>query len=400
MSQLRWSEVYPAGAEPIPDPAKLVHDLRERVKELTLLHEAARILDDEARPMPEVLADLVAILPPAWQYPEITEASVTVGEMEVATPGFTTACAVQRAEFAAATTETVSIRIAYLEERPFEWEGPFLLEERRLIDSLARMLASALARRFAWREVRRINAELEERVASRTAALEGVTRALETFAYSVAHDLKAPLRGIDGYSRLLLEDYLDRLDAEGRGFLYNIRDAADRMSQLIDDLLAYSMVDRRPLSTGPVSIRSVVASVVAERRHDLDRDRIDLVESIEFDTVLADVESLQQVVRNYVDNAIKFTRGVAAPRIEIGSEVRQAHRRLWVRDNGIGFDMKYHDRIFEIFQRLHRQEEHPGTGVGLAIVRKAMERMGGTAWAESIPGQGATFFIEIPGSED
>lgn len=399
MSHLRLHEVYPAGTAPISDPAKLVHDLRERVKELTLLHEAARILDDEARPMPEVLADLVAILPPAWQYPEITAASVTVGELEVATPGFTTAGAVQRAEFAAATTETVTIRITYLEERPFEWEGPFLLEERRLIDSLARMLASALARRFAWREVRRINAELEERVASRTAALEGVTRALETFAYSVAHDLKAPLRGIDGYSRLLLEDHLDRLDTEGRSFLYNIRDAAGRMSQLIDDLLAYSMIDRRPLSTGPVSIRSVVASVITERRHDLDRERIELVESLGCEAVFADVEALEQVVRNYFDNAIKFTRGAAAPRIEIGAEASQGRCRLWVRDNGIGFDMRYHDRIFEIFQRLHRQEEHPGTGVGLAIVRKAMERMGGTAWAESVSGQGATFFIEIPGGE-
>ncbi len=400
MSQLTLSEVYPAGAAPSPDPARLVHDLRERVKELTLLHEAARVLDDETRPMPDVLADLVAILPPAWQYPEIAAASVTVGELEVATPDFTTAVAVQRAEFAAASTESVVIRIAYLEERPFEWEGPFLLEERRLIDSVARMIAAALARRFAWREVNRINAELEERVASRTAALEGVTRALETFAYSVAHDLKAPLRGIDGYSRLLLEDYLDRLDAEGRAFLFNIRDAADRMSQLIDDLLAYSMVDRRPLTTGPVSIRAVVASVVTERQHDLNRERIDLVESIRHDTVLADVEALEQVVRNYLDNAIKFARGVAAPRIEIGAEAHEGRRRLWVRDNGIGFDMKYHDRIFEIFQRLHRQEEHPGTGVGLAIVRKAMERMGGTAWAESSPGHGATFFIEIPGAED
>ncbi|MGH9849987.1 MAG: ABC transporter substrate binding protein [Blastocatellia bacterium] len=258
----------------------------------------------------------------------------------------------------------------------------FLLVERR-------------KRKRAKEELDQLNAELEQRVDDRTAELGAKTKELETFSYSVAHDLKAPLRGIDGYSRLLLEEHLERLDEEGRAFLHTIRDSTERMNQLIDDLLAYSRIERRALSVESIELRPFVETLVEERRPEMEERRINLTVKVNGGIVAADSEGLAQALRNYLDNAIKFTGDVPEPRIEVGAEETEKICRLWVRDNGAGFDMKYHDRIFEIFQRLHRLEEYPGTGVGLAIVRKAMERMGGRAWAESGVGQGATFYLEI-----
>jgi PAS domain S-box-containing protein len=255
-------------------------------------------------------------------------------------------------------------------------------------------------RKRAEDALNQLNAELEQRVAGRTAALDAKARELETFAYSVAHDLKAPLRGIEGYSRLLLEDHLKGLDDEGRAFLHTIRDSTERMNQLIDDLLAYSRIERRALSAEAIELRPLFETLVEERKTELEERRINLTMEVNGSVVFADAAGLSQALRNYLDNAIKFTSDAPEPRIEVGAEETEKSCRLWVRDNGVGFDMKYHDRIFEIFQRLHRLEDYPGTGVGLAIVRKAMERMGGRAWAESDVGEGATFYLELTKHHD
>ena len=258
------------------------------------------------------------------------------------------------------------------------------------------LLVERRRRRHAKEALDQLNAELETRIEARTAALHAKSRELETFAYSVAHDLKAPLRGIDGYSRLLLEEYSKNLDHEGQSFLQTIQDSTDEMNQLIDDLLAYSRLERRELSTDRIELAPIINSLVEEKRRDLAQHPIDFVIDVNGATVLADASGLGQAVRNYLDNAIKFTRNVAEPHIEVGSKENGESCLLWVKDNGIGFDMKYHDRIFDIFQRLNVTQEYPGTGIGLAIVRKAMERMGGKAWANSEPGHGATFYLEIP----
>ena len=257
------------------------------------------------------------------------------------------------------------------------------------------LLVERRRRRLAKEALDRLNAELETRIEQRTAALNAKSRELEAFAYSVAHDLKAPLRGIDGYSRLLLEDYADRLEGEGRNFLEIIQSSTDEMNQLIDDLLAYSRLERRELKTGRIELAPIVNSLVEEKRREEARS-IDFVVDVNGSTVLADANGLSQSLRNYLDNAVKFTHKIENPRIEVGAKDEAGNCVVWVRDNGIGFDMKYHDRIFEIFQRLGATEDYPGTGIGLAIVRKAMERMGGRAWAESTPGAGATFYLEIP----
>jgi len=261
---------------------------------------------------------------------------------------------------------------------------------------IAILLIERRRRRRAKEALDRLNAELETRIAARTAALNAKTRELESFAYSVAHDLKAPLRGIDGYSRLLLDDYSEKLDDSGRSFLQTIQSSTDEMNQLIDDLLAYSRLERREIKPNRIELAPIVDAVVEEKRRVPTASPIDFVMNVNGATVLADASGLQQSLRNYLDNAIKFTSKATKPRIEIGSQDNERSCVLWVRDNGIGFDMQHHDRIFDIFQRLNVADEYPGTGIGLAIVRKAMERMGGRAWAESTPGNGATFYLEIP----
>jgi len=258
------------------------------------------------------------------------------------------------------------------------------------------LLVERRRRRRAKEALDGLNAELEMRIDARTAALNAKSRELESFAYSVAHDLKAPLRGIDGYSRILLEDYSKSLDSDGRTFLQTIQDSTDEMNQLIDDLLAYSRLERRELKPDRIELAAIVNSLVEEKKREAAEHPVEFVVDVNGSTVLADASGLAQSLRNYIDNAIKFTGKVDAPRIEVGSTATAETCLLWVRDNGIGFDMKYHDQIFDIFQRLNGTEDYPGTGIGLAIVRKAMERMGGRAWAKSEPGQGATFYLEIP----
>jgi PAS domain S-box-containing protein len=245
-------------------------------------------------------------------------------------------------------------------------------------------------------QLENLNAELEARVAERTARLAEVNQQLEAFAYSVSHDLKAPLRGIDGYSKLLLEQYLDQLPEEGRYFLNNIRDSTVRMNQLIEDLLAYSRLERRELSRIRVPLAKVIDRVMAEREIELFERGAGITVSVNDLAVLSDADALAQALRNLVDNALKFSRDSALPHIDITAARVDDKIVISVADNGCGFEMKYHDRIFDIFQRLHRVEDYPGTGVGLAIVRKAIERMGGKVWARSEPGAGATFFLELP----
>jgi PAS domain S-box-containing protein len=242
-------------------------------------------------------------------------------------------------------------------------------------------------------EIDRLNAELDQSLGR----LRQANKELETFTYSVSHDLKAPLRGIDGYSRLLLTDHRDQLDEEGRLFLSHIRRATQHMGVLIDDLLSYSRLERRELTLAPLALHELVDGVLAPYRNDLAAQSIELrVELPQGLRALGDAQGLAIALRNLVDNAIKFSRERQPARVEIAAARVGKLVQLAVRDNGLGFDMKFHDRIFAIFQRLHRAEDYPGTGVGLAIVRKAMERMGGRVWAESAPGQGATFTIELP----
>lgn len=249
---------------------------------------------------------------------------------------------------------------------------------------------------MAEQALQRLNEELEDRVAQRTRELEEANRELETFTYSVSHDLKAPLRGIDGYSRLLFEDYGDRLKGEGSEFLRNIQDGVARMAQLIEDLLAYSRMERHSTRITSIDIGGLLTALIAEREVQLGEAGVTVELDVGSVRVEADAEGLRMALRNLIDNGLKFRAAGRPPVIRLSARPIESGVEIAVADNGIGFEMRFHDRIFEIFQRLHRSEEFPGTGIGLAIVRKAMERMGGTVHAVSEPGQGATFVLEIP----
>jgi len=271
-------------------------------------------------------------------------------------------------------------------------------KDAEFLETISNQVATGFQNALLHEQMQHYAQELERRVFQRTAELEAKNRELETFSYSVSHDLKAPLRGIDGYSLLLSEDYSEMLDQQGRLFLENIRYGINRMNQLIDDLLAYSRLERRAITRTPIYLRQMIQNIASEWIND-PQIRAKFSFDINCQYIMTDSESLTQALRNLIDNAIKFTRDVQEPRIEIGGSENRDNCVLWVQDNGIGFDMQYADRIFEIFQRLNRDEEYPGTGIGLALVRKAMERIGGRAWTESAPGQGATFYLEIPKNE-
>jgi PAS domain S-box-containing protein len=223
-----------------------------------------------------------------------------------------------------------------------------------------------------------------------------INEELETFTYSVSHDLKAPLRGIDGYSQLLLENYKEDLNSEAQEFLMNIRNSTERMNLLIEDLLAYSRMERRDFQITSIYLNPIVDNILHQFSKVIQENQVEIDISIpeEF-KLIADKEGLQLVLRNLIDNAIKFSKTNKKSKIEIGGDENDSFWHIFVKDNGIGFDMKYHDRIFKIFQRLHLAEEYEGTGIGLVMVHKAMYRMNGKVWAESKLNEGSCFHLEI-----
>jgi signal transduction histidine kinase len=240
------------------------------------------------------------------------------------------------------------------------------------------------------KKIDRLNSELEHQVSE----LAAVNQELETFSYSVSHDLRAPLRAVDGFSRVLETDYAGSLDPEALRYLSRIRRNVSRMGALIDDLLRFSRLSRQGLEAREVDMNSVVRNVV----EDLSRSRpLTPVISIgELPPAHGDIDLLRQVWTNLLDNAIKYSGRKPDARIEITARAETGKVTYSVRDNGVGFDMAYADKLFGVFQRLHRQDEFEGTGVGLAIVHRVIHRHGGTIWAEAAPGQGAAFHFTLP----
>jgi light-regulated signal transduction histidine kinase (bacteriophytochrome) len=259
--------------------------------------------------------------------------------------------------------------------------------ERRGRDAVAALVESR-------NEVRRANADLERHVAERTRQLEAANRELEAFAYAVSHDLRAPLRSMSGFSQILQENAPPGLDEKSRHYLQRIHDASQRMSSLIDDLLNLSRIGRSELTARPISLSQIAAEAAAaiRERHPTREVQLEITPGME---VSADPRLLRIALDNLLSNAWKYTSRSPRARVWVGTQAGDSGPVYFVRDNGVGFDMKYADKLFVPFQRLHPEPEFPGSGIGLVTVQRIVARHGGRIWAEAQPDEGATFYFTM-----
>jgi PAS domain S-box-containing protein len=284
-----------------------------------------------------------------------------------------------------------------------DWTNKVVLDEQGQIREILSIGSDVTERMQAEAQIRILNQELqrhaeemERRVIARTAQLAARNQELKEFAYTVSHDLKAPLRGIAGYANELDRKHRVGLGERALFCLTQILTATSNLDRLIEDLLRYSRLDTETPSPTTINLASLVEMILHDRDLSIKEQHVEVNVEIHFDTLEAWERGLVQVLSNLIDNAIKYSRGANPPRVRIAATSLDEVWQVTVSDNGIGFDMKYHDRIFKLFNRLVRMEEFEGTGAGLAIARKVLEKQGGRVWAESAPGQGATFFVELP----
>jgi light-regulated signal transduction histidine kinase (bacteriophytochrome) len=266
----------------------------------------------------------------------------------------------------------------------------FTIEMIQFLERLTESIGVALMRKQAEEKIVSLNVSL----AQHATELEAVNKELESFSYSVSHDLRAPLRSMAGFSTALLEDYSEKLDDEGKQYLKHIQDSSELMARLIDDLIKLSRVTRNDINYDKVNFSDMAQKVVEELTK---ADPTRKVKVIITPGVIAygDRNLLRLVYDNLIGNAWKFSSKTAEPRIEIGSMELKGKLTYFIRDNGIGFDMTYADKLFKPFQRLHKASEFPGTGIGLATVQRIVRRHGGEVWVESKVGEGATFFFTL-----
>jgi signal transduction histidine kinase len=299
--------------------------------------------------------------------------------------------------------ETVSTEIVvrnpeFPEGLPLEFSGWPLKSETGAARGGLVIFRNVGERKAAERQIRELNNELEDRVRQRTAQLQVANKELEAFTYSVAHDLRAPLRHISGFSKILQEEFGPQIPAEAQHYLQRIEKGTCRMGMLIDDLLTLARVGRRDLGRELAGLNSVVDEVIKDLKADgADRQIEWKIATLPY--VECDITLMKVVFQNLLANAIKFTRPRKPAVIEIGREEKNGASIVFIRDNGVGFSMKYADKLFGVFQRLHRAEDFEGTGVGLATVQRIIQKHGGDIWAHAELDKGATFYFTLGKSE-
>jgi PAS domain S-box-containing protein len=268
-------------------------------------------------------------------------------------------------------------------------------EDVIFFESVTRLLATAIRRTQAEHDLRDLNEELEFRVQQRTAQLVSMNKELEAFSYSVSHDLRTPLRSIDGFSQALLEDFSDQLDETGKDYLTRVRSACTRMSDLIDDILSLSRLTRKDMDLREINLSKLANDILSEFQEN-EPDRKVTVRVEKNIKILGDSTLVRTIMENLLGNAWKFTSKKSKARIDFGKKIINNEEVYFVQDDGVGFDKTYEDKLFAVFQRLHTYTEFKGTGIGLAIVQRIVNRHGGRVWAESKLGKGATFYFILP----
>ncbi|MBF2064700.1 MAG: response regulator [Calothrix sp. C42_A2020_038] len=266
-------------------------------------------------------------------------------------------------------------------------------EDEPIIEGL---IEDITERKEAETALQKLNEKLEVRVQQRTSDLEDVIEQLKMFADSISHDLRAPLRSIQGFAEALLEDYISALDPKAQNYLQRIIAAAELTNTLIENLLEYSKISRTELQLEPVDINIIVAQVIAQMEEELRQKQAEVFVIDSLPTVVAHHTTCLQIVTNLLSNAIKFVAPDVKPKVVIRAETNQDFFTLWIEDNGIGIKPEYYNKIFGVFERLHGVESYPGTGIGLAMVRKGVERMGGEVGVESELGNGSRFWVKLP----
>ena len=267
-----------------------------------------------------------------------------------------------------------------------------LVDGRRLVMSMA---ADVTALKASEKQVSQLNQALEERVVQRTAQLTAVNQELEAFTYTVSHDLRAPLRAMEGFAKALLEDYAPKMDNVAGDYARRIVAAATRMDTLISDLLAYSRISRTHISLQPIELRQIIEQICQELNPLIQTAQAQIIIANELPQVLGNRYIIKQIFTNLLTNSLKFVEPSTLPVIAVSCEETPDNVRIWVSDNGLGIAAKHQQRIFSVFERLHSNETYPGTGVGLAIVKRGVQKIGGDAGVESAVGQGSQFWVEL-----
>jgi signal transduction histidine kinase len=256
--------------------------------------------------------------------------------------------------------------------------------------------ASEASLREAQAKLRQYNEDLERTVLQRTAKLQETLNELETYSYSISHDLRAPLRAMQGYAQVLLEEFPQAAGPDGKAYLNRIIAASNRMDRLIQDVLTYSKVARVETNSEPIDLEKLIRNLIQEYPA-LNANSVHIELVTPLPQVSAPLALLSQCLSNLLDNAVKFVPEGVSPRVRVWAETSGKDVRIWVEDNGIGIAPEYQNRIFGVFERVTQEKNYSGTGIGLAIVRKAASRMGGTAGVESEPGKGSRFWVFLPG---
>ncbi|MCC5907717.1 MAG: PAS domain-containing protein [Balneolaceae bacterium] len=369
---------------------RVLKNFHERVKEQQCLYEISKLCNLKTE-TDDLLARAVEIIPEGWQYPDITVASIKYGDKIWQTKGFVETDWTLRCKKDVSDKHSLSITVSYTKPKPKLDIGPFLKEEKLLLESIISNLVLATERIENLKKLEELNTSLQKR----TAELTRSNNELEQFAFVTSHDLQEPLRMITSFLTQLEKKYGEQLDEKARRYIYYAKSGAKRMRQVILDLLEFSKMGADENKKTTIDLNEIVNEVLSQNRRMVE-ELYAVINVNELPVIQGYKPSIRQLFRNLIVNALKYHQEGQPPKINLSAEETDKQWLFSVRDNGIGIDPAYHEKIFEIFQRLHNFEEFEGTGIGLAICKKAVQRHGGEIWIESQPGIGSTFYFTIP----